>query len=507
MQKDLKTRRAEFGDFQTPFEFAQQICTLLQTLGLQPLSIIEPTCGKGNLLLAALNCFASATKAIGLEINPNHVQAVEQNLANCPTSQSVTVLHDDFFATDWATILDRLPEPLLIIGNPPWVTNAELTLLNSENLPRKTNFQQFSGLDALTGKSNFDISEWILIHLLEHLKNRQATLAMLCKTAVARRVLGYAWKNRLPLADTSLYHIDAKKHFDVAVDACLLVCQTTTQVASKVCHTYQYLQQDTYQATFGWVNNRLVADVNLYQRWAHLSGKSQYQWRSGIKHDCANVMELEQAVGGFRNGFGEQYPLENNYLYPMLKSSDLANATKPLPSRWMLVPQTKLGDDTSPIRLVAPGTWAYLNTYGHFLDQRKSAIYKNQPRFAIFGIGDYSFACWKVAISGLYKKLHFALVGPYAEKPVVLDDTCYFVPCNSAREAEMLISILNSATAHQFFSALIFWDTKRPITVEILNQLDIFALAKTLGVFDKLVELRSPKAITATGPAQLSLFA
>ena len=47
----------------------------------------------------------------------------------------------------------------------------------------------------MTGKSNFDISEWMLIRLLEALQGRRATIAMLCKTATARKVLRHAWLN------------------------------------------------------------------------------------------------------------------------------------------------------------------------------------------------------------------------------------------------------------------------------------------------------------------------
>ena len=46
---------------------------------------------------------------------------------------------------------------ILILGNPPWVTNSELSSLNSNNLPKKTNFKELNGLDAITGKGNFDI--------------------------------------------------------------------------------------------------------------------------------------------------------------------------------------------------------------------------------------------------------------------------------------------------------------------------------------------------------------
>src|SRR5262249_47090356 len=144
----------------------------------------------------------------------------------------------DFFTTDWAHIFSQLSEPILVIGNPPWVTNAALATINGENLPLKSNFQGFSGLDAITGKSNFDISEWILIHLLEQMQGRQAILAMLCKTSVARRVLTHAWKNRFPLDQAKIYMIDAKRYFQVAVDACLLLCKTGVPNTNMSCDVY-----------------------------------------------------------------------------------------------------------------------------------------------------------------------------------------------------------------------------------------------------------------------------
>ena len=507
MSNHQKTQQIEFGDFQTPPELADQICHLLRTQGVKPATILEPTCGKGDLLLAALNSFFSVQKAIGLDINSEYIQTLQGVLSMRADLSNISAVRSDFFTTDWANLLNQLSGPILIIGNPPWVTNSELTTLNGQNLPQKSNFQQFSGLDALTGKSNFDISEWMLIHLLEQLKGRQATLAMLCKTSVARRVLAHAWKNHFPLSEANLYWIDAKKFFNVAVDACLLVCSTPSAKMANLCHIYTGFDKSSYQTTFGLADNRLVADLKRYEQWRYLRGENPYKWRSGIKHDCAKVMEFKQETVAYRNGLDELCVLEDNYLYPMLKSSDIANSARPIPSRWMLVPQMAVGEDTRSIHLTAPLTWAYLNQHSHFLDTRKSAIYKNQPRFAIFGIGDYSFAPWKVAISSLYKKLHFAVIEPYAGKPVVLDDTCYSLPCTTKDEAECLATLLNSEVASQFFTSLIFWDTKRPITVDILSQLDIFAVAQALDALEPLKRLTSAPIPETAEIQQLSLFA
>lgn len=73
----------------------------------------------------------------------------------------------------------------------------------------------------------------------------------------------------------------------------------------------------------------------------------------------------------------------------------------------MIVPQRALGEDTSTLSSTAPALWAYLNAHSDVLDRRKSSIYRGRPRFSVFGIGRYSFAPWKVAVSGLHKAAAF----------------------------------------------------------------------------------------------------
>lgn len=250
------------------------------------------------------------------------------------------------------------------------------------------------------------------------------------------------------------------------------------------CRIYTGLLEDQPFRVFGFRNAHLVADVQLFERWKHLEGKEWYQWRSGIKHDCSKVMEFNGEGKLYRNGTGETADLEEDYLYPMLKSSDVAKGVGP--KRWMLVTQRALGENTSRIRDKAPKTWKYLEKYADLLDRRPSSIYRKRPRFSVFGVGDYSFSPWKVAISGFYKKLDFKLVGPHEGKPVVLDDTCYFLPCQTKQEAELLARLLNSDISKEFFLALIFWDAKRPITVALLRRLDVLALAQETGLENDL---------------------
>ncbi|TWT39013.1 DNA methyltransferase family protein [Blastopirellula retiformator] len=485
--ESTKTKKGqdEFGDFQTPAALADEVVRLLAAQSLRPATIIEPTCGQGTFVHAALAHFPAA-QVIGVEINPAYVAQLQQSLQG---EKRATIERGDFFSVDWQTKLRQFPQPILLLGNPPWVTNAQQTLFQSDNLPQKSNFQRQAGIDAITGKSNFDISEWMLRQLVTLLDDRSAEIAMLCKTMVARKVLQAAWKESQRIAHAEIRQINAAEHFGVAVDACLLRC-TLGGKPTTTCLTFDSLSADAPSRQLGIVDNTLVQDVAAYRRWRRLAGDSPYQWRSGVKHDCAKVMELRTAGTKLQNGLNETVELESDYLFPMLKSSEVAGGALQ-PKRQMLVPQRKTADPTDQIEQIAPRTWAYLQRHGEALDRRRSSIYRRRPRFSVFGVGDYAFAPWKVAISGFYKRLQFAVIGSAGDKPVVVDDTVYFLACQSEEEARLLATLLHSEPAQQFYASQVFWDAKRPITVDLLKRLNLAAVAQDLGLVKEFAKFAS----------------
>jgi len=487
------TRKVEFGDFQTPDELASQAVRLLATRKIAPATIVEPTCGRGSFLVAALKQFPHSGAAIGLEIQPDYFKVAHERVMSLHCSQRVDMRQADFFRFDWSKIFAEAPEPLLVIGNPPWVTASQLGALESGNLPRKSNFQNHRGLDAVTGKSNFDIAEWMLIHLLEWLKGREAVLAMLVKTSVARKVLCHAWKQGWPLVEAAIYAIDAGRFFGVSADAGLLVCRVGKGQSVTRCGIYDLDSPETLRQSLAFHNGWLLSDWDAFERHQVLlrgpHHASLYRSRSGVKHDCSKVMELTRNPGGLMNGHGQIVTVEPDYLYPILKGSAVANGRKKRASKYMLVTQTQTGDPTNVIRTAAPNTWTYLTIHSKELDGRGSSIYRTRPRFCVFGIGEYTFSPWKVAICGLYKRLEFSVIGPRDGKPVVVDDTVYFLSCQSKEEADLLAVLLDTPEAREFLASFIFWDAKRPITAEILGRLDMEALAKMHGKLARLMTL------------------
>src|SRR5690606_4221354 len=89
-------------------------------------------------------------------------------------------------------------------------------------------------------------------------------------------------------------------------------------------------------------------------------------------------------------------------------------------------------------------------------------------------------------VSGLYKRVRFNVVGPVEGQPVVLDDTCCFVPCSSEEEARLVAELCNSEPVAKLFDAIVFWDEKRPVTIGLLNTLDLLRVAAELGKEDEL---------------------
>jgi hypothetical protein len=488
--------RATFGDFQTPLDLARRVVALVEREEAHVGTVVEPTCGVGGFLQAAAELFGKSPEYWGFDINPEYVDA-SRAVLTAIASISGHVEQRDFYATDWKEFLSRQPSPLLIIGNPPWITNAAMGVIGGQNLPEKSNFQRLGGFAAKTGKANFDISEWMLIRLLEALQQTPAAIAMLCKTATARKVLRHAWLNGLDVGPSSLHLIDAAAEFGVSVDACLLYTHTGMGGTESTATVYRTLSFDQPSQTFGLFAGDLVSDIDAYRALREFDGLEYRRWRSGVKHDAAKVMEFTRDNGHFVNGLGEQCELEEEYMYPLLKSSDLANG-RLRPTRFVLLTQRRIADSTGEIKSAAPKTWRYLLDHAEQLDKRGSSIYAKRARFAVFGVGDYSFSPAKVAISGFYKNLHFEAVGTSGGKPIMVDDTCYFIPCDSKSEAEFFADLLNSETAQRFISALVFTDAKRPVTIDVLKRIDLKKLAEHAGQEETAVDYLSSPSLESS---------
>lgn len=477
--------RRAYGDFQTNEYLANSIVEYLGRQGTAPEFVLEPTCGKGRFIGAVLKHFKTVKKVVGIEIYYPYVWETKFRILELFLSKEVVckpdieIIHEDIFNFDLENlVVENKRLSLLIIGNPPWVTNSELSTLNSKNLPRKTNFKKHKGIDAITGKGNFDIGEYISLQLLKNFDTYSGEMAFLVKNSVVKNILHNQKKTNYHIGNIRKLNIDAKKEFNVSVDACLF--QTRLNAPPEyTCQELNFYSQEEL-TEFGWHQNKFVYSILDYNKAESIDGKCQFVWRQGMKHDCSKVMELERFNGHYINGYKQEVIPEQDLLFGLLKSSDLKHEVVDTYRKITIVTQKKVGQDTSYIKRRYPKTYNYLDTNRAYFERRKSSIYRGKPPFSIFGIGDYSFAKYKVAISGMYKRTTFSLVLPEKDKPLMLDDTCYFIGFDKLEEAKVAQSILNSSMVQSFLKAIIFFDAKRPITKDVLMRIDLDKTYKLL---------------------------
>lgn len=481
--------RVSYGDWQTPASLAEKICDIHLSKYGSPDIVIEPTCGLGAFVLSALKKFKNVKEIYAIEINRQYTTELKLKiLLNALGSPSrnhpdIYICNADFFEFDFIPIIEkskRMRWNMAIIGNPPWVTNSTQGKNNSKNIPFKSNIFKLKGIDAITGKSNFDISEYITLKLLHLSEINNGGISFLLKNSVVRNILIKQHTERLHLGSIEQKLIDASIEFDVSVDASCFFAQFGCS-PSFICNVSDFYSNKFIQQ-YGWVNDSFVSDTKSYIAVSKYDGRSSYIWRSGIKHDCASILELTLSDGIYINGLGETVQIEEDLIYPLLKSSDINSYQENQFRKFIIVPQRRVGDNTSELIYSHPLAFSYLSKYENVFSRRKSSIYKGKDKFSIFGIGDYSFRPYKIVVSSLYKTIRFILVSQADGKPIMIDDTCYQLDFDSLEEANCILDVLNSKEIGSLLQALVFKDSKRVVTKSLLMRLDLVQLCQDKGI-------------------------
>ncbi len=475
-QKSLS--RITYGDWQTNMDLATKACRVLRDKGCRPSVIIEPTCGLGNFILAALDVFHDSVEmVICIDINPDYIRHVQSVLENVRFGNiEKHFVCKSIFDVQFSELPEWGDREVLAIGNPPWVTNSQLGAIEGDNIPLKSNFKNLRGIDAMTGGGNFDIAESVLLHLFRLLAHAKANFAFLVKTSVARCIVRDRESSYAKSLNFCQYNFDAKREFGVSVSACLFIAlrrQGKFVSECKVCEVNSLYGDNHVYPSYGWVGDCFTSDVTAYKASRLLEGECQLEWRSGIKHDCSQVMEMTDDGGVLRNASGQVVDVECDVVFPLVKGSALKGWVISQTNRFVLVPQKTASDDMADMPLTHPKSYNYLLANAALLDNRKSSIYRRRPRFSIFGIGEYSFKPYKVAVAGLYKNAQFSLVEPIYGKPVMLDDTCYMIGLDNRQAADVICRVLNGSRVQSFLKSIIFPDSKRTVCKSSLMRIDL----------------------------------
>lgn len=456
------------GDFQTPEALARQVWAMCSA----PYDVvIEPTFGLGAFLTAMPD--EVNADVVGWEINEDYYQFTHSQLVAQRPAQNLQLMWGDVFCASASDLNLSSAAAVLVIGNPPWITNAEQGVLGGRNTGRKSNLKALPGFEAMTGKANFDISEAIILHFVQLLRGRckSVQFALLTKFSVVKNLLAFLTPDA-QVGDFEFYKIDAAKHFGASVHAGLLKFKLGHDIASRhQCAIYDAIGGHKI-GTLGLVGKQLIYDLQAYQTNSFVSSETRhhYVWRQGIKHDVSKIMELAYTPGGWQNGLGETVDIEAEALYDLYKSSDLYNGHK---SRFVIpIYQADLKDSLDDLPQKFPKLYRYLIRHEAAFANRKSSIYRNKPQFSVFGIGDYSHATYKVAISGFYPQPVFRLLEPTC-RPVIVDDTAYMIATDDYEEAVYLLAVLSLDCVRDLLLAISDAGDKRRFSKSVLEQVFI----------------------------------
>ena len=217
----------------------------------------------------------------------------------------------------------------------------------------------------------------------------------------------------------------------------------------------------------------------------NFDGRCCFEWRQGVKHDCSKIMELTLQNGTFQNGQKKEVQIEDDIVFPLVKSSMFKAPVIHSFSKFVIVTQKRAREDTKHLEQEVPKTWEYLNCNIELFERRKSSIYRGAPLFSMFGVGGYSYSRYKVGVSGFYKKPLFSVLYSNDNKPVMTDDTSYFICFDSYDMEYTAMLLLNSKKVQGFLTSIAFLDAKRPYTKKVLERIDFFKIVNSL-TFDEL---------------------
>jgi hypothetical protein len=167
-----------------------------------------------------------------------------------------------------------------------------------------------------------------------------------------------------------------------------------------------------------------------------------------------------------------QTTIESGLVYRLVRGRDIAR-WRAQPSADVILaqdPDTGKGVAESRMRKEYPKTYAYFKAFegdpAHAArgTLRARALYKlyfkpTDPFYSMYNVGPYSLAKWKVVWTGqVATALNCAVLRPDESdgRPVLLDQTAYFVPFTTLEEALYFAAVMNSTAVRAFYKMLAY---------------------------------------------------
>jgi hypothetical protein len=195
---------------------------------------------------------------------------------------------------------------------------------------------------------------------------------------------------------------------------------------------------------------------------ANSGGANAVFWVEVLGRCGQGVKIRNLAAQGKRPVEAVETVVEPELLYPLLRWGDVARYRAAPSAHLLLVqdPQTRRGIDEGILAGRYPLTYQYLKRFERLL--RSRAAYRRYqdggPFYAMYDVGPYTLSAAKVVWRRMDRRTNAAVVemlddsrlGP---RPVIPQETCVLVACDSAVEAHYLCGLLNSGLVNFLVTA------------------------------------------------------
>lgn len=413
-----RNERLRNGIFFTSLELVKEIQSHIHFDGIK--SVIDSAAGSGHFLISLAEQYPDID-FYGVEKHSGVYQKSKRKLQQFPN------IH--YFCGDILTDTFPIPRCDLYLGNPPFINFTDLEKEYRERI--RPLWQKYlklqGGFSLLLGHSRADISQLIFQKTLEDYLNPGAQLGVILPDSLL-------W------GDASMGGFQKTQGFSIK-----LIKETPDQNAFDGTNRNSFYvvgkkgEETQFPVTFIRKNGKTEYINREEGKWrigkketSLLPGhwKGHYRARQGINTLGANKIFF----------FKEKPDLEDDLLYPLLRSSDLYRWGSN-PQSWCLVPYRD-GEllDIEILEEDYPETWKYLQNHKSLLKARKSR-FAQKHWHALFGIGPYSFAPYRVTWRALgARKMEAAVVS----RGMANQSMHCFIPCRKQDEAYYLAGLLNS---------------------------------------------------------------
>ena len=410
----------------------------------------------------------------------------------------------------WARIVKNAFAPLfvgqfdLIVGNPPWV--------NWEDLPQSyrdqtkvlwQNYGLFSltGHEARLGGGKKDISMLMMyVSIDKYLKNKCKLCFVITETLFKTQGAGDGFRRFQIGTNGTNFRID---HLDDMVKltpfegvtnrTAVVLCTKGEKTRYPVSYMLWKKKEKTkieLDFTFEEAIDHTVrrhlsarpADNNDTSPWLaakpkalrviqKVLGQSEYKawagsctWLNGVY--WGTIQRADRGFVQFTNLFDEgkikvqpvETRMESALVYPLLRARDV-DRWHAEPSAHIIVsqdPEKRTGYDIKWMQKNLPLTSGYFERFREQLSNRSGykKYLQGEPYYSMYNVGKYTFSPFKVAWRGeVAPTLIASVVGLVESKPVVPDQTSYFVPFENRVEAHFLCAFINSILVRFYYEA------------------------------------------------------